>query len=172
MSPLPPSPFLSVDGSPPSSTGKPAVAHLPGKGSATAEAIKVSDGDSVSPLPSGESDPSVMLGWAPSEPAVTGLGRAVTAGLSHNPITQAVEVQPSPRGSGSASRDIAHLIRHAGQPSLRSGSASRLNRPRFAPDFHAMWEAMHDPDAPRAPRPSLDPVWDDASPTFLQMVRS
>ena len=81
------------------------------------------------------------------ETAVIVPGREqVTAGLSHNPVTHAVEV---PR----------HLIHHAG----------RLALPPFRPDFPAMEAAMHDENAPRT---SLDPVWADPSPMFLKMVRS
>ena len=61
--------------------------------------------------------------------------------------------------------DLERLLRFAGRRPHR-----RLVLPRFAPDFQGMWEAMHDPDAPRAPRPSLDPVWEDASPIFLRQA--
>jgi len=142
-----------------------------------------------------------------SEPAVTGSGRTVTAGLTHNPVTQAVEIQSScgggesrpatedegvsypevqanarsfhgsyrttgeeaPSGPRAGSRietvgvapdpheAIAHLIHHS----------SRLAR--FAPDYHAIWDAMHDPDAPRH-RLLGDPVWADDPPIFLKSV--
>ena len=80
-----------------------------------------------------------------TQPAAAPTARAA-AGLSHNPVTHAVEV---PR----------HLIHHAG----------RLALPPFRPDFPAMEAAMHDENAPRT---SLDPVWADPSPMFLKMVRS
>ena len=84
--------MTSVDVSPPASTEKPAVAPSPGKGDATAEPIKVSDaceGNCSNAGGSKTADGGIR------ETAVTDLGRAVTAGLSHNPITQAVEVRDS-----------------------------------------------------------------------------
>ena len=174
MTPMMPNPFItdSVDVLPPT-LAEPAVAHLPGKGSAAAEPIQSSCGGEnahQSRERCADNNPAfskaVEVASDPHETAAAGSGRAVAAGLRHNPITQAVEVRDDPE----------QLLRFAGQrshqPTLRSGSASRrLELPRFAPDFHAIWHDMHDPDAPRAPRPRLDPVWGDASPTFLKMVR-
>jgi len=127
-----------------------------------------------------------------SEPAVTGSGRAVTAGLSHNPVTQAVEIQSSCGGvkepptstsdyngvkspalvtAYGLSRQLCPLSRVAPGPQDHIAHLIHHSRPlaRFAPDYHAIWDAMHDPDAPRH-RLLGDPVWADDPPIFLKSV--
>jgi len=141
-----PNPFLnSVDVSPPSLTDT-AVAPSPGKDNATAEQFMpdVQATRRLDNLGSVQDDRKMSTD---GQPVVANSGREAITGLSHNPVTQAVEVRP-----------IAHLIHHTG----------RLALPRFAPDFRGMWDAVHDPLAPRT---AVDPVWADPSPTFLKMVR-
>lgn len=110
-------------------------------------AVTLSDGAGARPVQA----------FTPSE-AVSGLGRAetadLTATLTHNAVTQAVEVRTS------LEDELTHLLGVAGKRRRRP-----LNLPRFAPDFPALWHAMHDKNAPRT---VLDPLWADASPLFLR----
>lgn len=106
-------------------------------------AVTLSDGAGAKPVQAS----------SPSE-AVSGLGRAETAALTHNAVTQAVEVRTS------LEDELTHLLGVAGKRRRRP-----LNLPRFAPDFPALWHAMHDKNAPRT---VLDPLWADAAPLFLR----
>jgi len=147
MTPMPASPFLSnsVDGSPPSPTDT-AAAPSPGKGDAAAELSP--DVQATRRLDDLGSVQDGRKMSTDGQPAAT--GRTVAAGLTHNPVTQAVEVRPQ--------TDHIHEIFHRSRPA------------RFAPDLHAIWDAVHDPDAPRH-RLLGDPVWADDPPIFLKRVR-
>ena len=73
-----------------------AVAPSPGKGDATAGTIEVSDACEGN---CSNADGSKTADGSIRETAVVDPGRAATAGLSHNPITQAVEVRDTIQSS-------------------------------------------------------------------------
>ena len=115
---------------------KSAVASSDLQPRATAEPFSVSDGALFSSLPSVEMEPSATAAYAPSE-----TGGAVSV--------------------STASSDICHIHELFFYARKLSAEARW-----FVPDYPGIYQAMLDPNAPRALE--TDPVWADDPPLFLQ----
>jgi hypothetical protein len=149
MSLMPPSPFLpnsAEDLTSGAAECEATASTMPPHLDAVAEPIPVSPGVVCSSLPSGESEPSVMLAYAPGEShsasVVMLLADAATVIEPASPVMVAV---PNPQ-------DLIDEI---------FIGAQRLQPRVLPPDFHArLLEAIES-----------DEIWADEPPLFLQRTR-
>jgi hypothetical protein len=140
MSTLPPSPFLNSAVTPEPPTAGSAVASSDLQPRATAEPFSVSDGVRLSSLPSGESDPSVTLGFAPSgtEGAVS---RAAPSDKINEPSMtnggdQEASAPATPKNpdADALGTDCIHEIFHWVRKLMRGHQGFVLDEPAFLAD--------------------------------------
>jgi hypothetical protein len=174
----------------PVASGSAADSPLPP--SKSAAALSVSPGDLLGSLPSGESDPSVMLDWAPGEPEAAVVVRTAAASdctcgnlqFVYECIDGTILHRCKTCGRKaylSATDDIPEILRghHALNVISRTASdtsdipeifrvANLLCEDAriFTPDYPSIYQAMLDPNAPRAFEG--DPTWADPAPLFLK----